>query len=100
MTIHCTWCGEVVREVCPHCAVPAAPYFFRWRLFLSGFRGSMRLLALKVAYGDLTRELFTCGAICKQVLFLRGLGGMGLGVCEDCKKQKRFVQVGRERGVV
>jgi hypothetical protein len=100
MTIHCTWCAKRIREVCPHCGCPAAEFFFSWRLFLHGFRGSMRLLALRVAYSDLTKDLFTCSSICKQVLFLRGLGGMGHGVCEECKKQKRFVQVGRERGVV
>jgi hypothetical protein len=95
MTICCAWCQKFLREVCPSCGHDALPFFFSWRLFLHGFRGGLRHLALRIAYSRLTDQLYMCNMICKQVLFLRGLGGIGEGLCDDCKTKTRFAQVAR-----
>jgi hypothetical protein len=100
MTIVCGWCRKEIREMCPHCGMAAAPIEFRWRFFLSDFRAALPLLALWIRYRHLVDRLFTCGGVCPQVLFLKGLGGVSHGICEECNTKTRFAQCSRERGVV
>ena len=100
MTVNCAWCQKIEREVCPHCGHDAAPFLFRWKFFLRNFPAAVAIFGTWLAYGRLEKDLFYCGGLCKQILFLRGLGGITWGICKECSKQMRFLQVCRERQVV
>jgi hypothetical protein len=92
MTVTCSWCLKEMGEICPHCGRPAIPVVFEWRLLFANLRIVILLAALGMLRHKWTEaRLYLCtpGSSCRQVLFLRGLGGASHGICNACGDQQR-----------
>jgi hypothetical protein len=97
MTVTCPNC-TAVRELCSSCGFEAIALTegkpLRSLFFSSGYRRAAVCiitlrLGLAVANWTTRRKVFMCKAVCTQVLFLRGHGGCGYGLCSRCSAQLR-----------
>lgn len=85
MTLTCACCRRDLGEKCPTCGARASQLSFAPAMLRVNLRHGLRLFAICWAYRTLIGRLYACNGICKQVLFVSGLGGAAQGCCDECR---------------